>query len=268
MTIKNSLNEDELKLAKELYKEAFNDTDAFIDLYFSSYAKNNNAWYGFNKDNQLVFMTWLNKKRIMLNDVKESAGFIVAVATKKEFQGQGIMKSFFAKWLNQISLLYKYIFIQAYNWDVYKSYNFSTCTIKKLYRLRKDQFLKLDEIFPITNYDLINEIYNNFVKRNGIENFSYRTSKENKLILKMFEAAGDKIIHTKKSYILLSNNVVVDYAFLDLKDFIRLLSRLPFDTKIYSYIDLDKRYFNLLEETKEETKILDNNTNILFNEFF
>lgn len=267
MIIKNILNEEELKIAKKLYKESFNDTDTFIDLYFGSYAKNNHSWYGFDENNELIFMCWLNRKRVMINNNKENAGFIVAVATKKEFQGQGIMKSFFSKWLSDINLLYKHIFIQAYNWDVYKSYNFLPCTLKKIYRLRKDQFLKIDEIFMHTNYDLLNEIYNSFIKKNNIDNFSYRTLKENKLILKMFEAAGDKILHTKKSYVIFSNNIIVEYAFLDLKDFIRLLSRLPFDTKIFSYINLDKRYFNDLEETKIETKSLDG-VDILFNEFF
>lgn len=267
MIIKNVLNEEEITIAKKLYKDSFNDSDEFIDLFFGSYAKNNHSWYGFNENDELIFMCWLNRKRIMINKNKEYAGFIVAVATKKEFQGQGIMKSFFSKWLSDISLLYKHIFIQAYNWDVYKSYDFLPCTSKKIYRLRKDQFLKLDEIFTVTSYDLINEIYNNFVKKNNIENFSYRTLKENKLILKMFEAAGDKILHTKKSYLILSHNVVVEYGFLDLKDFIRLLSRLPFDTKIYSYINLDKRYFNDLEEIKIETKSL-NGIDILFSELF
>lgn len=267
MIIKNILSAEELISAKKLYKDSFNDTDEFIELYFGSYAKNNHSWYGFNENNELIFMCWLNRKRIMINKTKEYAGLIVAVTTKKEFQGQGIMKSFFTKWLSDISLLYKHIFIQAYNWDIYKRYNFLPCTLKKIYRLKKDQFLKLDEIFSCTSYDLINEIYNNFIKKNNVINFSYRTLKENKLILKMFEAAGDQILHTKKSYVIVSNSVVVEYGFLDLKDFIRLLSRLPFDTMIYTYINLDKRYFNDLEDIKIETKSLDG-VDILFNEFF
>lgn len=271
MIIKNNLDEQELVQAKNLYKEAFNDSDAFIDLYFGSYAKNNKGWFGF-ENNKLIFMAWLNEKRINFQNEKEKVGLIVAVATKKENQKQGVMKSFFESWLKEISLFYKHIFIQAYNWNVYKKYPFSTCTIKKTYRLRKDQFLKPSEIFKITNYDLINDIYNQFVNYKNIENYTYRTTKENKMILKMFEAAGDKIIHNKKAYVILSSDstFIIDYAYTDFKEFIRLLSNLKFDTKIYTFLDLDKRYFNILDEVKIETKILNfsEDVSILFNEHF
>lgn len=264
------LNEINIEDAKKLYLEAFNDSKEFIDLYFEKYNKNNHYYFWVDKNNKPLMMSCLNLKRVYINKEKMTAGFIVAVAVDKEYRGKGIFKKYFQSWLDEISLYYKYIFIQAYNWDVYSKYDFYPCTNKKLYSLRKDQYLKTEEYYKDNeiNLDIVNDIYNNFVKYNRINNFSYKTRKENNLYYKMLLATNDKIYHTKKSYIFVSNNKVVDYAFLDLKDFIKLLSNFK-DLIIESYIDLDKRYFTDLKETIVNTKVYkEKELNILFNELF
>lgn len=270
MEIIKNIKNINLDNAKKLYKEAFNDSDEFIDLYFGQYEKYND-YYFMVDNNEIIFMACANKKRIMLNNKKEEACFIVAIATKKEHQKKGIMKSFFQKWLDELSFFYKSIFIQAYNWNVYKSYDFKTCTLKKMWTLRHDQYLKPSDFFDNVDYDRILEITNDFIKINKIKNFSYKTSKENQLYYKMLLKAGDKIYMNKHAYIVVGeNNIVFDYGFNDLKEFIKLLSNFKDNPlKIKSYIDLDKRFFTLLESDIIDTKIYKyENIDIYFNEAF
>ncbi|MGL4647620.1 MAG: GNAT family N-acetyltransferase [Mycoplasmoidaceae bacterium] len=259
----------DLAKVKKLYADSFQDANAFTDLYFTDYKKMYDLWTLWENE-QLVLMTCLNKKRVVINNIAEKTGIIVAVAVDKQYQGKGIMKNFMNSFLDEAKLLYSHIFIQAYNWNVYKSWNFHVCTKKYKSRLKKDQFLKPVEISQKINFDKCNEIYNQYVKLNEFNNFTYRTNKENKLIMKMLLAAGDQIIHSQNSYLIFSKeNGVIDYAYNDEKDFIRLLSSLPYDTPIWAHKILDKRFFNYLDEEKIETKILDEeNLEVLFSEFF
>lgn len=270
MEIIKDIKKINLNQAKQLYKEAFNDSDEFIDLYFGQYEKYND-YYFIVENEQILFMACANKKRIYLNNEKQDACFIVAVATKKEHQKKGIMKSFFQKWLDELNFFYKNIFIQAYNWDVYKSYNFKVCTTKKMWTVRHDQYLKPSEFFDRVDYDKLLEISSTFIKLNNIKNFSYKTAKENQLYYKMLINAGDKIYMNKQAYIVVgNNNIVFDYGFTDLKEFIKLLSNFKENPlKIKSYIDLDKRFFTLLESDIIDTKIYNlDNIDIYFNETF
>lgn len=271
MELIKGLNQNDIDEIKSLYKEAFDDSDAFIDLYFDNYMKNNEYYY-IKHEGKIVFSCCNNIKRICIDNQKYNAAFIVAVSTKKEFQGKGIMKSVFQKWLDDLSFFYKHIFIQAYNWDVYKSYDFKVCTNKNVYTLRHDQYLKPLEYDNDVDYDKIIEIHNQFIKQNRIDNFSYKTKKENQLYYKMLKSENsDKIIVTRDAYIVFdSNNVIYDFAFLDLKNFIKLLSNFKDSPlKIKSYLDLDKRYFTLLEENKVDTKVYKiDDLDIYFNEMF
>lgn len=256
--------------AKALYKEAFNDSDAFTDLYFNAYSKNNKYFF-WKMNHQIVCMACVNKKRIFVNGQKKTAGFIVAVATKKEYRNQGLMKSIFQKWLDDISMEFSEIFIQAYNWNVYKSYDFLICTLKKEYTLKKDQFLKPSLFYQKIDYDQILKIQKEFICKNQIKNYSYKTKKENKLYYKMFMAANDKIYMNKFVYLVVSNNdTVVDFAYTDLKEFIKLISNFKEqELKIKSYLDLDKRFFVQINKDIVDTKIYKKkNFDIFFNEAF
>lgn len=265
------LDQVNIEEAKKLYKEAFNDSDEFINYYFSSYSKNNLYYFWVDKNKKIVMMACLNRKRVYYKNEKITAGFIVAVAVDKEMRGKKILTNNFQKWLDDISLMADYIFIQAYNWDVYKKYDFHPCCYKRKYQLRKDQILK-----PI-NYktgkdidiELMNEIYNQFLKINKIKNYTYKTTKESILYYKMLLSTGEKIYHTKKSYIVVSNETIIDFAFIDLRDFIQLLSNFEDKLSIYSYILLDKRYFKDLVEEKIDTKIYKiKDIDLFFNETF
>lgn len=259
--------EQELNDAKQLYIESFHDGKEFCDIFFSSYKKNYTLYGKYENDN-LIFITFMIDKRICINGEREIAKFIVGVAVKKELKGKGIMKKYLSE-IIELNSLYK-IFIQAYNWDVYKSFNFVPCSYKWSYILREDQILykKKDKMLDYVDFNLINKIRNDYIANNKINNYSYRTEKENKRIIKMHIAGGDKIIMTKKAYAIISNNEIIECFYYELIDFIKLISNLEKQLKIWSNVKLDKKYFTENNEEKIETKILDNNIEILFSEYF
>ncbi len=271
MELNKGLGKVKLSQAKTLYKEAFDDSNAYIEVYFNEYMKNND-YYFIEKDNKVIFSCCNNKKRVYINNKKYEAAFIVAVSTKKEFQGQGLMKSVFQQWLDKLHQEYDYIFIQAYNWDIYKSYEFYPCTLKNTYELKNDQYLKPIEYTSDINYSKLTKIQNKFIKLNKFKNFSYKTTKENQQYYKMLKIEEEqRIAITHDAYIIFDkNNIVYDFAFLDLKNFIRLLSNFKDNhLKIRSYLNLDKRYFKLISENKIDTKVYKHNKlDIYFNESF
>ncbi len=259
--------EKEISDAKKLYDENFKDSESFSNMFFNQYKKEF-VLYGSYQDDELIFMTCLVNKRIIINKEKEIAKFIVGVSVKESYRNKGIMKKYLQEIIENNSL-YK-IFIQAYNWDVYKTFNFNPCSYKYSYTLRNDQILhkKKDELLDVIDYNLINRIRNDFIKINKIENYSYRTEKENKRLLKMHIAGRDKIIMSKRAYAIISNNEIIECFYYELIDLIKLISNLDNQLKIWSNLKLDKKFFIDNNEEKIETKILDNNIEILFSEYF
>ncbi|MGL5640531.1 MAG: GNAT family N-acetyltransferase [Mycoplasmoidaceae bacterium] len=268
MELKRGFENINLKKVQELYDKCFQDSKEFSDSFFGSYKKYYDLWSIWDGEN-VVLMTTLVKKRISQNGKKLRVGLIVAVAVNEKYRGRGIMRDFMNNFLNEVRPIYDQIYIQATNWDLYKSFGFHACTKKYKSRLKKDQFLKSNNLIEKPNYDKCNKIYNDYVKMMKYENFSYRTTKENKQIARMILNAGDRIIQSYDCYIHISNNQVIDYAYKDFKNFMRLISTLPYDTVIWAHEILDKRFFNYLDEIKIETKILDKeNLEVHFSEFF
>ena len=268
MELKKGFESIDLVKVQELYDKAFKDPKEFSDSFFGSYKKYYDLWTIWDGDN-VVLMTTLVKKRISQNGNKIKAGLIVAVAVAEEYRGKGIMRDFMNNFLNEVRPFYDQIYIQATNWDLYKSFGFHVCTKKYKSKLKKDQFLKSNDLIEKTNYNKCNRIYNDYVKMMNFENFTYRTTKESKQILKMALSCGERIIQSYDCYLIVSSNGVTDYAYKDFKNFMRLISTLPQDTVIWGHEILDKRFFNYLDEIKIETKILDKeNVDVHFAEFF
>lgn len=245
---------------KKLYDESFNDPIEYRDELFNNYLKNA-RFYGVTDKNKLVMMTFFIQKRIYFLDEKKDAFLIFAVAVDKNYQNKGIITKYLQKFISDMSLYSKLIFIQSENWDIYKKLDFIKCTETSQWILRKDQFLKVDNISEKINYELINKININFLKYNDILDFTYMTEKENKKYLKMYLKCGYEIIMSNKSYLIYSakEKLVEKYAYLDLKDFIKLVSSLPYETKINSFLNLDKRFFVKQNENNIiKTKIFNN----------
>lgn len=260
MKIVNNIKDVDIKQVNELYKESFNDPDEYQKALFESYLTHANFFGVVDEKNNLVMMAFFNPKRLLYQEEKLMSHLIFAVAVKKEHQGKGHMKKYLSQFIEDMKYVTDMIFIQAYNWDVYKSFDFAECTKKSQWILRKDQFLKVDNLKEKVDFDLINKINIQFYNINHIDNFIYKTEKENKKYLKLYYQCGCEIIMSNKSYVVYDKEAkkVLEYAYLDLRDFIKVMSSLPYETIIDSYLPFDKRFFVLKNENITHTKALKN----------
>ena len=129
--IKN-ISEKDLWKIKKLYLDCFDDNQEYVDAYFSTYSKNIYFWYEKDNNDEIKMIASLSKKRIVINSQKNEGGLINSIAVNKKYRNQKIMSNFFNKWLEELKNIFPYIFIQAYNWDVYKKFDFVP-TISRLY---------------------------------------------------------------------------------------------------------------------------------------
>ncbi|RXY96322.1 GNAT family N-acetyltransferase [Malacoplasma penetrans] len=256
MKIVKDIKEVDINQVKQLYDEAFNDEIEYREELINNYLKNS-KFYGVVDKDQLVMITFFTPKRIYYKNQKHEAFLIFAVAVKKEYQNKKIMSKYLSKFIDEMKLFTDFIFIQSHNWDIYKHFDFVECTKFSKWILRKDQFLKFDNINEKTNYENINKINIQFLRDNNIDNFVYKTEKENKKYLKLYLKCGYQIIMSNRSYLIYDPKIkeIEKYAFFDQRDFIKLISSLPYETTINSYINLDKRFFVLKEESQIKTKI-------------
>lgn len=262
MKIIKSLNNIDIEKVIDLYKRSFNDPLNFVDLSFKLYLKDSD-FFGLidtKNNDKLVMITFFNSKRVLYNNKKYKGCLIYSVAVDKKYQNKKIMTTYLPLFINEMKNEFDVFFIQAYNWDFYKNIETTDCNNKSKWILKKDQFLTPPDFLTKPNYILINKIYNDFIYKNKIKNFCYKTEKETKKYFKLYSELNSKIIMTKKSYAVydFKNNEIIEYCYSDLKDFIKLVSSFKYDTKINSLISLDKRYFSLNEDFNVFTKIIKN----------
>ena len=185
MEINKDLKDIEIDKVINLYKNAFNDSQRYTDALFSNYIKNA-LFFGVKDKNNLIMMSFFIPKRIYLNNQKKQAYLIFAVAVDKKYQKQGIMTKYLQLFINELDIYGNLFFIQSHDWNIYKSLNFIPVTQTSKWILRKDQFLKADNKNEKINFETINKININFLKSQNINNFIYKTEKENKKYLKLY----------------------------------------------------------------------------------
>ena len=83
---------------------------------------------------------------IMKDNERMNVGLIFGVATNKKYEGCGYMKQLMNHVLNQYSK--PFIFIQAYNWDIYKSFGF-----EEAYTYKQSTFKSMGEFNGELCYD-------------------------------------------------------------------------------------------------------------------
>ncbi|MCF0217975.1 MAG: GNAT family N-acetyltransferase [Malacoplasma sp.] len=267
MKIISDINSIGIQKVMDLYQSSFDDPPSFCNAFFNSYFNPKKDFYfGVVDNNYLVMNCFFLEKRVRFNNQNLKGYLIYGVSVDPNYQHQKIMTTNLLKFINQMQLNSQLIFIQANDWNIYKHIDFKSCFEINYYALKKDQFLKPIEVDHKINYDKINWIYNQFIKVNKIKNFYYKTSKENKKYLKLHQLVNAKIMCLNNSYLIYweDEKEIIEYAYLNLKDFIYLVSLLPLDTKIRSYIELDKRFFKSTQKNAIITKVY--NSKFLNNE--
>ena len=124
---KQANEDDQLKLKQRWLTTFKEDDEAFYDTYLKHSTLH---IYYLEIDYQMVSVVYL--REMEMNHHKK-AYYVEGVSTHSLYLNQGYMK----RLLNKVMDLYKddILFIQAYNWDVYKSFNFDHHIYKQLVNL-------------------------------------------------------------------------------------------------------------------------------------
>ena len=81
----------DLKEIRDLWQECFHDQEKFVDYYFQHKFDPNRVLV-YRIENRIISMMHLNPYQVVYNDQIYPISYVVAVATKKEYQGRGHMR--------------------------------------------------------------------------------------------------------------------------------------------------------------------------------
>ena len=166
------LAEDERPLAKALWKEAFDDSDAFIDWYFNNKILPGNSLCMF-EGGALSSIVHMIPYTIRIQGRPVKSAFIAGVATSKSRRGEGLMRTML---LESLALLksrgicithlypFSHAFYEKFGWTAYSRVNRQTVTSAS--RLRGTEVVETmdaDELAPL--YDRMMKGFDGYVIR-------------------------------------------------------------------------------------------------------
>lgn len=121
------LGQSEHIKTKPLYKEVFStDSEGFVNYYYTEKIKDNQI-YVMEEDGEIVGMIHLNPYTLKVNGLDKETNYIVAVATKKEYRKQGIMRKLLTEALNDMYEAHQtFTFLMPAAEEIYLPYDFRT----------------------------------------------------------------------------------------------------------------------------------------------
>lgn len=188
--IKRDDIESKLKTRK-LYEECFDEgQDAFINYYYNTIIKRNEIVVARDRD-EILSMIHLNPYVYNICGDVKNVHYLVAIATKKEYRGKGLMSSCMNKALEYLkSLSEPFCYLVPENEGVQKAYSkYGFETVSKfnvdkfsndkfdIYPHSSDEYIELmkkeDEFLKFEDEDYVNSLKNKDVMFNVLDNKNY-----------------------------------------------------------------------------------------------
>lgn len=160
-------NDTWLPQIKQLWIEQFKEeSEESCEYYFQNLYKKENCWILHSKD-ELLCMLQVRKMKISLENKGYTAVLFFGIATSSKHEGCGYMRLL----LNHVlSLFPDHIqLIQAYNWDLYRSFGFHEQYTRYTWKLDKNAYVKCNGAWntnPV-NKDLLSAYQNFTSNKNG-----------------------------------------------------------------------------------------------------
>lgn len=134
------LHENEINEAKALWKTAFGDSDAFIDLYFANRILPGNSPAVFD-DGKLVCILHLVPYRVDIRGALVDTAYVVGAATLPEYRKQGLMAALLRESLDilrqrGVAITHLYPFLHAF----YEHFGWATYTQMGHYLVRAEKY--------------------------------------------------------------------------------------------------------------------------------
>lgn len=257
----------DIKALKQIWYEAFekHDGKASIDYYFE-HAFDLDHTFILEEDNEIKCTLQLNQHQLCFDNKVESVSFVIGVATPQKYQRQGYMRVLldYAIDYAKNTLKQKIMILQAYNWDVYKSFGF----VETYYKSK----LELDFNF-FADYEVVSlqevsaahllSIYQNYTQ--SLNGYKLRDEKYFEAMIEM--NAQDNFIYgvSKSAYALYALEddklIVNEAAFECVYDLFNLLKTLRVKHGVQSVVlnsDIyNFEYYRFEKELFMMSKILD-----------
>lgn len=209
LKIENASVDDE-QILKEIWERTFIDeTKKSSEFYFKNLYKKENMYILKNNDEiisgmQIVPFNISNKK------INQPSFFVLGVFTKKEYEGQGLMKKLFKYVLSLKKYNNHNIYLQAYNPLIYKTFGFEPSHYHYIYTPDYNYYITYNQdTFDDIDYKELKKLYDNFVSDYN----EYRIRDENyfKMLIKRCIAFDQEIRIFKnkekiEGYAIFSNN--------------------------------------------------------------
>ena len=176
---------------RKLYEACFDEgKDDFINYYYDTIIKRNEIVVARDRD-EILSMIHLNPYVYNICGDIKNVHYLVAIATKKEYRGKGLMSSCMNKALEYLkSLSEPFCYLVPENEEVRKAYSkFGFETVSKfnvdkfsndkfdIYPHSSDEYIELmkkeDEFLKFENEDYVNSLKNKDVMFNVLDNKNY-----------------------------------------------------------------------------------------------
>ena len=127
----------DLPQIKTLWLQRFEEEDETTTNYFFQHLFHLQDCYVISSKEEIISMMQARPIQIMLQQQKEDVPLIFGVATNKEYEGCSYMKLLMNDVLEDIKHKARFAFIQAHNWDLYRSFGFHEMYDKAVTKIDK-----------------------------------------------------------------------------------------------------------------------------------
>ena len=157
--------QDEIAEMKCLWKDRFEDeNEDTTNFFFEHIFKQKDAWILRNSES-IMGMAFVNRWQMSFQQEEKTVAFIEGVCTHEDYEGCGVMK----KLINHILKEYKEmpIALQAYNWDLYRSFGFKETHYLKENRI--DDVIEGSIVWSTPKAETMQNIYKEYTEyKDGI----------------------------------------------------------------------------------------------------
>ncbi len=226
------LDENDIPQAKALWKQAFSDSDAFIDWYFKNKVSSGNSIGLF--DGGLVSVLHMVPFKISVQGRHLSSVFITGAATEKKRRGEGLMRTVLKEALSL--LRHRKIFmahLYPFKHSFYENYGWATYSYVNRLSASRSIWQQGAEIFETTDYLVLDLMYRKMMR--GFDGYVIRDKKEWLWRLGELESDGGKVAVVKKNdvpcaYMLYFGNNkkadIIETVYSDKQDLATLLAHI------------------------------------------
>lgn len=122
---------------KQLWMSRFDEETEETSTYFFTKMFHLQDCYVLYSEEELICMMQTRFIKVMLHQTEETIPFLYGVATNEEYEGCSYMKLLMNHVLEELKKEYRFAFIQAHNWDLYRSFGFHEMYEKAVTKIDK-----------------------------------------------------------------------------------------------------------------------------------